>query len=72
MTLMVNKFHYMVISHSEHYNKCNLNNTLEIEHIGNKFSFELLTFDLNVALNLKVWMYLWIIKFEFEIEKWKL
>lgn len=51
---MVNKFHYMVMNHLEHCNKCNLSNTLEIEHIGDKFSFELLTFDLNFSLNLKV------------------
>jgi hypothetical protein len=65
----------MVMSHSKHYNKCNLNNTLEIEQIGNKFSFELLTFDLNFTLNfecsyefesLNVPLN---IKFEFEIEK---
>jgi len=74
---MVNKFHYMVMSHLKHYNKCNLNNTLEIEHNGNKFSFELLTFDsnfalnfecsfeiesLNVPLNYKVWTWNWKVK----------
>jgi hypothetical protein len=55
----VNKFHYMVMSHSEHCNECNLNNTLEIEHIGDKFNFELLTFDLNFSLNFEC-------SFEFE------
>jgi len=48
---MVNKFHYMVMSHLEHCNECNLSNTLEIEHIGDKFNFELLTLNLNTALN---------------------